>query len=212
MAMLSWLRDAAMRSRLRNAATLAWVGAMLVVTAAPARAATVCPASDAAAFAAFDAPAPSEQAALVLLGCDNHLARVRALAALGDAAALSAAAAAAIVAHLSDPAEVVREEAMIAVLRGADAVRPALLAAMAADDAGSDEAAAALAVIGQGDSPAPVGPESRWWWLLDPARGRSIGEVSASSENAGLASESRASRLSAAADLCPRPADRKSVV
>ena len=108
---------------------------------------------------------------------------MRAIAALGDAAIPSQEAIAAIVAHLADPAEVVREEALIASLRNADAVRPALLSRMAADSldvptSAADSAAAALKVIDQaGQNPRrfrilsikpPLLGLSRWKDLFEP--------------------------------------------
>ncbi|WP_295636729.1 hypothetical protein [Novosphingobium sp.] len=135
----------------------------------------LCPTDPAAALNAFASPLPNLPDALALLGCSDPVTRVRAIAALGDAEAPSADAIAAIIAHLSDPAEIIRQEALVATLRNADAMRPALLARMAADSldtptSGADWAAAALKVIGRGGAsggPVLLPGGSRWQALFE---------------------------------------------
>lgn len=110
-------------------------GTLTAKGSAAANAVSRCPADGNTALAAFAVPVPNQVEALGLLGCPDPVTRLRAIAAPGNAAAPVPEAIAAIVAHLADPAGIVRQEAQNATLRNADAVRPTLLARLAGDRA-----------------------------------------------------------------------------
>ena len=130
-----------------------------------------CPADAAVALSGWADPVPDQAHALVLVQCPDHVMRVRTLAALGDAKVLSPATITAIADRVADPTEVVRQEALIATIRNAELMRPALLARMAAFGADSDWAAAALRVIGRGATSEPLPNYKRWKPLFDPLPG-----------------------------------------
>lgn len=138
----------------------------LLLAVSPAAVLARCPVDPHAAAALFAKRLPSAKRALKLVRCDQPIARVLAIRALSDQSKTPPVVLDAIVAALSDQAEIVREAALVAVLRNAEAIRPMLRTKMGGDAFGADDAAAALAVIGAGAADISLPGSARWGALF----------------------------------------------
>lgn len=138
------------------------LGAGLMLWAGTAHGATTCPASIEQAKRLYTTAAPiTAENAAALAVCSDHLSRELGLAALGDMEPTPQGVAM-LIAGLDDPRHSVRAQALIWIVRNAEAVRPALVGASGNGGASAafgnaltkgELALAALAVIGLGSAP-----------------------------------------------------------